>query len=287
MQTFMKGAEQLGSVGAGLVTTGASVARGTATALDANDSPAKGSMDYFSKSKLFSSPEPTPEFDIEAPSRSDTGATGLFGSFGASLGMGGGSSDGGEKRADGEKRSDGGWLSKASGLGSGLVQSGSGMVGMPFGKKEDESALSLSRTTRMKYFVVLLVASMGAFSVSLTFLPILPIRPQKFALMFSIASILAMGAIAMLKGPQEFLSSRLTQTELPFTVLYFGCLFGTLYGALTSSYILSVLFSAGQFSALMWYFCGAVPGGRGQVIFLNMCMTVTKGMMYPITRAFK
>ena len=35
------------------------------------------------------------------------------------------------------------------------------------------------------------------------------------------------------------------------------------------------------------YFCGAVPGGRGQMIFLNMCMTVTKGMFYPIMKMFK
>ena len=40
-----------------------------------------------------------------------------------------------------------------------------------------------------------------------------------------------MGAIAMLKGPMEFVSTRLTSTELPFTVLYGVALLGTLYGA--------------------------------------------------------
>ena len=62
---------------------------------------------------------------------------------------------------------------------------------------------------------------------------------------------------------------------------------GTLYGALTSSYIFSVLFSAAQFAVLLWQFCGAVPGGRAQQVFLMTCGTVTKGMLYPITRMFK
>ena len=43
-----------------------------------------------------------------------------------------------------------------------------------------------------------------------------------------------MGAIAMLKGPMEFVSTRLTSTELPFTVLYGVALLGTLYGAALS-----------------------------------------------------
>ena len=57
----------------------------------------------------------------------------------------------------------------------------------------------------------------------------------------------------MLKGPKEYLAKMVQGTELPFTVLYFTCLFGTLYGALTSSYIYSVIFSAGQLGALSWY----------------------------------
>ena len=49
-----------------------------------------------------------------------------------------------------------------------------------------------------------------------------------------------MGAIAMLKGPMEFVSTRLTSTELPFTVLYGVALLGTLYGEALSPLALSV-----------------------------------------------
>eukprot|EP01052_Picozoa_sp_SAG31_P026076 SAG31_NODE_2337_length_5921_cov_4.269323_3_plen_116_part_00 len=42
--------------------------------------------------------------------------------------------------------------------------------------------------------------------VAFTFLPLLPIRPQKFALMFSMGSLLTLAAMAMYKGPSEFIS---------------------------------------------------------------------------------
>merc|ERR1711865_503284 len=115
---------------------------------------------------------------------------------------------------------------------------------MGIGKKEDDSALAVGRGARMKYFVMLAFAAGFCFMVSLTFLPIIVIRPQKFALMFSLGSICAMGAISMLKGPAEFAAAQIKPEQLPFTAMYGASLFGTLYGALTSSYIFSVLFSA-------------------------------------------
>ena len=45
--------------------------------------------------------------------------------------------------------------------------------------------------------------------------------------------------------------------------------------AYTSAVCFQVLFSAAQFSVLMWHFCGAVPGGRAQQVFLMTCGTVS------------
>ena len=113
------------------------------------------------------------------------------------------------------------------------------------------------------------------------------IRPQKFALMFSMGSVLTLAAMAMLKGPAEFLVSRTTPEQWPVSLMYSACLVGTLYGALTSSYLFSAIFSIGQASGLLWYLTGAAPGGRTQAMLLSMCVTVTKGMLYPCTRLFK
>ena len=181
----------------GLASEAAGAARGTLGAYASNmppilESPAKqkssGSMDYFSSSKLFGQQvSETNEFDIEAPNGGGGDSGGMFGSF-KGLGMGGSGDTGNGGSGPGAEDTDtGGWLSSASGL----VRKGSGMVPIPFGKKEDEGALDISRTKRMKYFVILLIAAGFCFSMALTFLPILPIRPQKFALMFSLGSILA------------------------------------------------------------------------------------------------
>ena len=61
-----------------------------------------------------------------------------------------------------------------------------------------------------------------------------------------------------------------------------------LYGAVVvKSYLLSLLFSVAQFSALLWHVCGAVPGGRAQAIFAKTCWSTTQIMAYPVTRMFK
>ena len=80
-----------------------------------------------------------------------------------------------------------------------------------------------------------------------------------------------MGAVAMLKGPKDYLAKMMQGAELPFTALYFTCLLGTLYGALTSSYIYSVLFSAGQLGALSWYL---VTDDGSIFVFLSLCAAI-------------
>lgn len=74
---------------------------------------------------------------------------------------------------------------------------------------------------------------------------------------------------------------------MPSLTVRWCCVHSQLYGALTSSYLFSAMFSAGQFSALTWYLCGAAPGGRTQQMMIAMITTVVKGMMYPCTKLFK
>ena len=75
-----------------------------------------------------------------------------------------------------------------------------------------------------------------------------------------------MGAIAMLKGPMEFVSTRLTSTELPFTVLYGVALLGTLYGA-----------GLAPFLCLTWPWLCCLPGPP----FLSLPFSVTAAASTP------
>ena len=135
----------------------------------------------------------------------------------------------------------------------------------------DKSTSSLSRAVRFKWFVMLAVAAGCCFLLSLTFLPLAPIRPHKFALLFTMGSILAMAAMAMLRGPADYARSLLQRDKLVFTATYVGTLLLTLYAALIAkSYVLVILSSALQFGVLGWQTCGLIPGGgAGRGIMLS------------------
>eukprot|EP00320_Phaeocystis_rex_P009911 CAMPEP_0119093514 /NCGR_PEP_ID=MMETSP1178-20130426/163361_1 /TAXON_ID=33656 /ORGANISM="unid sp, Strain CCMP2000" /LENGTH=211 /DNA_ID=CAMNT_0007077173 /DNA_START=40 /DNA_END=675 /DNA_ORIENTATION=+ len=118
------------------------------------------------------------------------------------------------------------------------------------------------RTSHWKYFVVMLVAAGSMFSLAGLFLPLVLIRPQKFSLFFTLGSLLVMSAFAVLRGPTEQLKHMLSIQRLPFTATYIGSMVLTLYAALVAqSYLLVILFSAVQVSALAWYVLSYLPGG--------------------------
>eukprot|EP00953_Heterococcus_sp_UTEX-ZZ885_P023772 13055-Heterococcus_DN1.PRE.2 len=93
-------------------------------------------------------------------------------------------------------------------------------------------------------------------------LPVVVIRPHKFALCFTLGSLCFMGSFAMLRGPSEHMKLMCKQERLPFTAVYIISMLGTLYACLVlKSYLMVAIFSGVQATALVWYFCSMVPGG--------------------------
>lgn len=79
------------------------------------------------------------------------------------------------------------------------------------------------------------------------FLPILILSPSKFALCFSFGSMCTMAALVMLSGWQASVQHLLSAEKAPFTAVYAGSLFATLYAALAMhSYLLCIVFSITQ-----------------------------------------
>lgn len=96
-------------------------------------------------------------------------------------------------------------------------------------------------------------------------LPMIAIRPQKFALCFTFGSLCFMGSFAILKGPMAHLQGMLSGDRIIFTTVYVGSMLATLYltfnvgGA--SGYLLILGASGAQLVALMWYLISFLPGG--------------------------
>ena len=116
--------------------------------------------------------------------------------------------------------------------------------------------------SRWKHFAALLLLSALLFLMAGLFLPLLLLRPQKFCFFFTMGSLTAMLAFAVLRGPVEQLRHMFSIQRLPFTATYVGSMVLTLYAAFgLRSHILVILFSVVQACALAWYLLSYIPGG--------------------------
>jgi hypothetical protein len=121
----------------------------------------------------------------------------------------------------------------------------------------------LSYQTRFKGFVAtVMLASFFMFMAFFIGLPVIVIRPQKFALCFTLGSLLFMSSFALLRGPTAHIKGMLTLDRLPFTITYLTSMGATLWASLVArSYILAVLASSLQVLALGYYLLSFIPGG--------------------------
>lgn len=133
------------------------------------------------------------------------------------------------------------------------------------------AALTLSPATLAKFAGVFFV---GIFliSTSISFLPMLPIAPQKFSLLFAFGSMTLLSSFAILKGPSNFASSLIEKQRLPFSATYAVGLVGTLIATiLLKSYILTAFFGGLQAFALLYFVASYVPGGQACLAMCGNC----------------
>jgi len=130
------------------------------------------------------------------------------------------------------------------------------------------ASLSMS-PVKLAQFAGIFMLGMFLISMSFSFLPLLAIAPQKFALLFTFGSMTIMGSVAFLKGPGAFLAVLMQREKLPFSGSYVVGLLGTLVGTLVMrSYLLTVFFAVLQVLGLLYFLASYVPGGKAA---LNFC----------------
>ncbi|KAJ3729173.1 Got1/Sft2-like family-domain-containing protein [Lentinula guzmanii] len=119
---------------------------------------------------------------------------------------------------------------------------------------EDEAWLALSRWERLLGFGACLLGAAVCFFVAF----ITMLRPSKFALAFSLGSLL----LSVLIGPINHLKHLVSKERLPFTFIYFGSLGATLYCSLgLHSFFGSLISGLVQIVALVAYVLAYFPGG--------------------------
>uniref|UniRef100_A0A7S4ADK8 Vesicle transport protein n=2 Tax=Pseudo-nitzschia australis TaxID=44445 RepID=A0A7S4ADK8_9STRA len=119
---------------------------------------------------------------------------------------------------------------------------------------------------RFQVFCALLFLSAIFFGLAFFVgVPMLALKPQKFALSFTCGSITFMGSFGIMKGPYEHFISMCTMERMPFTTIYLGSMMATLYLTCTKGgmkgYTLVLISSGVQLVALLWYLVSFLPGG--------------------------
>jgi len=126
--------------------------------------------------------------------------------------------------------------------------------------------MGMNYQQRFKVFCVLLLLSALFFALAFFVgLPMITMRPQKFAISFTFGSLMFMGSFGILKGPMEHLKGMCQPDRMYFTVIYFGSMFATLYLTFNyggvRGYALVMAASGAQLLALLWYLISFIPGG--------------------------
>mmetsp|Transcript_35645 Transcript_35645/g.91910 ORF Transcript_35645/g.91910 Transcript_35645/m.91910 type:complete len:319 (-) Transcript_35645:104-1060(-) len=148
----------------------------------------------------------------------------------------------------------------ASGAKGALSSAGQSLQGL--------AALTTS-PAKLAQFGGVFFAGIFLITMSFSFLPMLVVSPQKFALLFAFGSMTLLSSFAILKGPQAFLTSLIARDKLPFSGAYVIGLVGTLVATIgMRSFILTAVFGIIQAFALLYFLASYVPGGQ---VILNMC----------------
>jgi hypothetical protein len=186
---------------------------------------------------------------------------------------------GGEKKAEAEDIENDSERSSFLGALSSWADGVKASTAEATGTTQESSLFGLSYQTRFKGFVATIIAS--GFFIFMAFavgMPVVVIRPSKFALCFTVGSLLFMSSFALLRGPSAHLMSMMTADRLPFSISYVGSMFLTLYAALVvRSYLFVVLASTLQIATLAYYFLSFIPGGTtGAKVFLFAFLKTAK-----------
>ena len=99
--------------------------------------------------------------------------------------------------------------------------------------------------------------------LSVMFIPMIAIAPAKFAVLFTLGNLLALGSTFFLLGPCRQLRNMMKPHRLIASIVYVAAMIFTLVAALKlHSWPLTLVSIIVQMCALFWYCLSYIPFGR-------------------------
>lgn len=135
----------------------------------------------------------------------------------------------------------------------------------------------LSRWDRMLIFALTFGGSICCYLICIFLFPVLSLKPRKFALLWSLGSILFLISFGVLQGVKAYLLHLFLSTRIIFTVVFVFSIVMTLVSSVgLKSTLLSIIFAVIQLLSAIWYTVSYFPLGKQT---LNLASTVARGQV--------
>ncbi|KAK9381034.1 protein transport protein SFT2 [Kockiozyma suomiensis] len=135
---------------------------------------------------------------------------------------------------------------------------------------QEPAWFTMSRWDRIVCFGVCLAASAIFFVLCFALFPVLVLKPIKFAMLWSLGSLLFVISFGCLQGPVNYIIHLFSANRILFTVVYFGSIILTLVFSLgMGSKILTVIACIVQIIAALWYTISYFPMGTQGLRFAS------------------
>lgn len=135
----------------------------------------------------------------------------------------------------------------------------------------------LSRWDRMLIFGLTFGGSVCCYLICIFLFPVLSLKPRKFALLWSLGSILFLVSFGVLQGFKAYLLHLFSSTRIIFSVVFITSIIMTLISSVgLKSIILSIIFAIVQLISAIWYTVSYFPMGKQT---LNLASSVARSQV--------
>jgi hypothetical protein len=135
-------------------------------------------------------------------------------------------------------------------------------------------------------FFVFIAVGIGLIFLSLVFLPIAWISPQKFVSLFSLGSLVTLISFVFIYGTSSYLEMLFTKSRAVFSILFILSIFLGIYFCFFNStyYLVSLICAIVQLITLIIFTLSFIPGGRMGISFItSTLMSPVNSIMSKIT----
>ncbi|GME70681.1 unnamed protein product [Ambrosiozyma monospora] len=145
----------------------------------------------------------------------------------------------------------------------------------------EPSWFKLSKFERMICFFICLLGAVACFALCVLLAPVLALKPRKFAMLWTLGSLLCVVSFGCLQGPVGYIRHLFSKERLPFTLIFFSSVFLTLYcAAVLKSTVLTLISGIVEIVCIVYYTLSYFPyGAQGFQMIFSMGLRQFSGMV--------